>query len=270
MPKAVPAAAASSTLRSTARCIRCAARNSTATAAPVTASSRPRSPPARDCPDRPSPPVSASSPTSPTVASTAPRQAAAPARRRTKTAAIGRAKTMVSAPSGWTRLSGPYASATTCSSAPRPLRPTAIHHTPWCSGAYARWSGVLAATRSCTIAPPAYARADTRQSRTDSPSALMNSTMPDPTVLFLTPQGVTGHTPGVVREYGKTPRWALGHRSRRQTAVRAPGRGASRNPSPGDRPLAVREACGAGFVSGRVASVQFPLWGLPQRADADE
>lgn len=107
MPKAVPAAAASSTLRSTTRCMRCAARNSTATADPVTMSSRLRSKPASDCPDRPFPPVRASSPARPTVARTAPRQAAAPARRRTKTAAIGRAKTMVSAPSGWTRLSGP-------------------------------------------------------------------------------------------------------------------------------------------------------------------
>ncbi len=107
MPKAVPAAAASRTLCSTTRCIRCAARNSAATAAAVTTSSRLRSSPASVCSLRPFPPVSASRPASPTVASTAPRQAAAPARRRTRTAAIGSAKTMVSAPSGWTRLSGP-------------------------------------------------------------------------------------------------------------------------------------------------------------------
>ncbi|KOU23165.1 hypothetical protein ADK51_18585 [Streptomyces sp. WM6368] len=147
MPKAVPAAAASSTLCSTARCIRCAARNSTSTAPAVTTSSTLRSSPASGCSARPLPPVSASSPARPTVASTAPRQAAAPARRRTNTAAMGRAKTMVSAPSGWTRLSGPYARATTCSSAPRPFSPTATHQTPRRSGAYRR-SGVLAATRS--------------------------------------------------------------------------------------------------------------------------
>ncbi|WCD89873.1 hypothetical protein KPP03845_106297 [Streptomyces xanthophaeus] len=107
IPKTSPAAAASSTLCSTARCIRCAARNSTATPAPVTISNRFRSAPARLCSARPSPPVSASSPARPAVASTAPRQAAVPARRPTKYAAIGSANTMVSAPSGWTRLSGP-------------------------------------------------------------------------------------------------------------------------------------------------------------------
>lgn len=107
MPKAVPAAAASSTLRSTTGRTRCAARNSAATDPPVTTSSRLRSYPSRACSPRPSPPVRASSPARPTVASSAPRQAAAPARRCTKTAAMGRAKTMVSAPSGWTRLSGP-------------------------------------------------------------------------------------------------------------------------------------------------------------------
>lgn len=200
IPKAVPAAAAISTLRSTARRIRCDDRNNSATPAPVTPSSRPRSPAAKDCSARPFPPVRASRPASPAVASTAPRQAAAPARRRTKTAAIGRAKTMVSAPSGWTTLSGPYARATTCSSAPRPFSATATHQTPRRSGAYGR-SGVLAATRSWTIAPPAYARADTRQSRTDSASALMKSTMPHRISLFLRPQGVTSSTPGVVREY---------------------------------------------------------------------
>ncbi|AKL68860.1 hypothetical protein M444_29380 [Streptomyces sp. Mg1] len=107
MPKEVPAAAASSTLRSTGRRIRCAARNSRATPAPVAISSTLCSPPASPCSVSPSPPVSASSPARPAVASSAPRQAAAPARRRTNTADSGSAKTMVSAPSGWTRLSGP-------------------------------------------------------------------------------------------------------------------------------------------------------------------
>lgn len=204
MPKAVPAAAASSTLCSTARCIRCAARNSASTSAPVTTSSTRPSSCASDCSARPSPPVSASSPARPAVASTAPRQAAAPARRRTRTAAIGSAKTMVSAPSGWTRLSGPYARATTCSSAPRPFSPTATHQTPRRNGAYRR-SGVVAATRSWTIAPPAYATADTRQSRTDSASALISSTMPHPPALFLRPQAVISHTPDVVREYAAWP-----------------------------------------------------------------
>lgn len=240
MPKAVPAAAAISTLRSTARCIRCDARNSAATPAAVTMSNRLRSPSAKDCSARPSPPVRASRPAKPSVASTAPRQAAAPARRRTNTAAIGRAKTMVSAPSGWTRLSGPYARATTCSRAPRPFSATATHQPPRRSGAYGR-SGVLAATCSWTIAPPAYARADTRQSRTDSASALMNSTMPDLTSLFLRPQGVTSHTPGVVQEYSS-------RRSRDSDPDAVSGEA-----------VAVREVRGAGFGSGRVRSVQFPF-----------
>lgn len=106
MPKATPAASASSTLRVTGSSTRRAARNSPATPAVVKASSTDCSATARVC-VRPSPPVSASSPARPTVAIRAPRQAATPARRRTNTAAIGSAKTMVSAPSGWTRLSGP-------------------------------------------------------------------------------------------------------------------------------------------------------------------
>lgn len=199
MPKAVPAAAASSTLRSTGRCIRCAAMKSPATPAPVTISSRLRSPPASGWSVSPSPPVSASSPASPTVASSAPRQAAAPARRCTRTAAIGSAKTMVSAPSGCTRLSGPYARATTCSRAPRQFSPTANHQPARRSSAYGR-SEALAATCSWTIAPPAYATADTRQSRTDSARALMNSTMPDLSCLFLPLQVVTSHTSGIHRK----------------------------------------------------------------------
>lgn len=155
IPKAVPAAAASSTLRSTGRRIRPAASTSTAAPTAVAVSSRLRSPPASAWRPRPSPPVRASRPARPTVASTAPRQAAAPARRLTHTAAIGSAKTMVSAPSGWTRLSGPYASATTCSSAPRPFSATAAHQPGRCSGARARRSGELTATCSWTIAPPA-------------------------------------------------------------------------------------------------------------------
>lgn len=250
MPKAVPAAAASSTLCSTARCIRCAARNSASTSAPVTISSMCRSSCASACSVRPSPPVSASSPARPTVASTAPRQAAAPARRRTKTAAIGRAKTMVRAPSGWTRLSGPYARATTCSSAPRPFNPTATHQPPRRSGAY-RLSGVVAATRSWTIAPPAYAKADTRQSRTAGASALISSTMPDPPALFLRPQVVISHTPGVVREYAP---WPLGQRKATSVVPRR-----HRSTAHGDASRAMREGGGSGFGSGRVASVQLPF-----------
>lgn len=127
MPKAVPAAAASSTLRRTAPCVRCAVRNNTATDAPATTSNRVRPPCVNACSARPSPPVRANSPARPTVAATAPRQAAAPARRWTRTAAIGSAKTMVRAPSGCTRLSGPYANATTCNSAPSAFSPTANH-----------------------------------------------------------------------------------------------------------------------------------------------
>lgn len=107
IPKAAPAAEASRTLRALTRRTRREARNSTATRDPVAARRRLCSPPDRDCSSRPPPPVRASSPASPAVARTAPRQAAAPARRRTKTAASGSAKTMVSAPSGCTRLSGP-------------------------------------------------------------------------------------------------------------------------------------------------------------------
>lgn len=127
IPKAVPAAAASSTPRTTARRARWAARNSAATPAAVTVNSRLRSPPARVARPAPSPPVRASSPARPTVAVSAPRQAAPPTRRPIRKAAIGRANTMVSAPSGWTRLSGPYARATTCSAAPRPFSATAAH-----------------------------------------------------------------------------------------------------------------------------------------------
>lgn len=187
IPKDVPAAAASSTLRSTARCARRAARNSSAAPPAVTDSSRVRSVPARASRPAPSPPVSARSPARPAVARTAPRQAAAPARRPTKTAAIGRAKTMVSAPSGWTRLSGPYASASTCSRAPSPFRATATHQPARRSGAQEP-SGELAATCSWTIAPLAYATAETRQRRTDRARALMHSTMPHPGPLFIRPR----------------------------------------------------------------------------------
>ncbi|AWZ04248.1 hypothetical protein DRB96_05495 [Streptomyces sp. ICC1] len=135
MPKAAPAATASSTLRTVARRTFRAARNSTATPAPVAASRVLCSAPDKDCSARPPPPVRASSPASPTVASTAPRQAAPLERRPTKTAAIGSAKTMVSAPSGCTRLSGPYASATTCSSAPKPFRAMAAYQPAWRTGA---------------------------------------------------------------------------------------------------------------------------------------
>ncbi|GAA0285133.1 hypothetical protein GCM10010302_24230 [Streptomyces polychromogenes] len=190
IPKAVPAAAASSTLRTTARRIRPAASASAATATAVTVSSRLRSSPARACRPRPSPPVRASSPARPTVASTAPRQAAVPARRPTHTAAIGSAKTMVSAPSGWTRLSGPYARATTCSSAPAPFSATAAHQPGRRSGARARPSAESTATCSWTIAPPAYATADTRQSRTDRARALMGSTMPERDPPFIRPRAL--------------------------------------------------------------------------------
>ncbi|GAA1502140.1 hypothetical protein GCM10009730_00270 [Streptomyces albidochromogenes] len=152
MPNAPPAAVASSTLRTTARRTRRATRKRTATPPAVTSATASRSPPARDCAS--AVPVSDNRPASPADAMIAPRQAAAPAPRRTNTAAIGSAKTMVSAPSGCTRDSGPYASAPTCSSAPNPLSATAAHHAPWRSGAYGR-AGVVAATRSWTMAPAA-------------------------------------------------------------------------------------------------------------------
>ncbi|GAA3208909.1 hypothetical protein GCM10020256_05760 [Streptomyces thermocoprophilus] len=135
MPKAMPDAVASSTLR-TAGC-RCAARPaaiSAATAPTVTRAVPTRCGVLSDCAS--AAPTSDSSPASPTVAMMAPRQAAAPARRRTNSAAIGSANTMVRAPSGWTRLRGPYASATTCSRAPSPFNVTAVHHAGRRNGAY--------------------------------------------------------------------------------------------------------------------------------------
>lgn len=105
MPKAVPAAAASSTLRATGRFMPRASAKSRTTAPAVAGTSRPCSAPesGSEC-ERP---VSASSPARPAVAIRAPRQAVRPARRPTKSAASGSAKTMVRAPSGWTSESGP-------------------------------------------------------------------------------------------------------------------------------------------------------------------
>ncbi|KIF71436.1 hypothetical protein HY68_27205 [Streptomyces sp. AcH 505] len=105
IPNATPAAAASSTLRTAGRFTTCAATKTTATAPKVTSASISRCPPSRECESLPS--VRASSPARPTVAMSAPRQAVWPALRPTNSAAIGSANTMVSAPSGWTRLSGP-------------------------------------------------------------------------------------------------------------------------------------------------------------------
>lgn len=104
-PKATPAAVASTMLRTTGLRMRRATRKSTAIPPKVASARTVRSPPGSD--PLSAPPVSARSPARPTVAMIAPRQAAAPALRRTNTAAIGSAKTMVSAPSGCTRLSGP-------------------------------------------------------------------------------------------------------------------------------------------------------------------
>ncbi|CAM5638363.1 hypothetical protein SAVIM338S_06208 [Streptomyces avidinii] len=52
------------------------------------------------------------------------------------------------------------------------------------AGAYGRPVDAEA-TRSWTIAPPAYATADTRQSRTERARALIESTMPETGRLFL-------------------------------------------------------------------------------------
>lgn len=106
MPNAMPAAVASSMLR-TAGC-RCAARAAAirATTAPaVTTATVTRCGVLSDCAS--AAPTRDSRPARPTVAMIAPRQAVAPALRPTNSAAMGSANTMVSAPSGWTRLRGP-------------------------------------------------------------------------------------------------------------------------------------------------------------------
>ncbi len=151
-PKAVPAATASSTLRTPGRRDQRAARASTAIALTVTTATVIRSSFASAL--APDEPLSESSPASPVVASSAPRHPAAPTGRRTNTAAIGSAKTMVSAPSGCTTLSGPYARASTWRTAPVPLSTTAVHQRPRRSAAYGR-GGVVAATCSWRMAPAA-------------------------------------------------------------------------------------------------------------------
>lgn len=106
MPNATPEATASRMLR-TAGC-RCAARPATisaATAPPLTTATSTRWVVSSDCTS--AEPTRESRPARPTVAMIAPRQAVAPALRPTKSAAMGRAKTMVSAPSGCTTLRGP-------------------------------------------------------------------------------------------------------------------------------------------------------------------
>ncbi|CAM5399397.1 hypothetical protein SHIRM173S_12527 [Streptomyces hirsutus] len=106
MPKAIPEATASRMLR-TAGC-RCTVRAATvraATATAVASAAATRWPVPRDCAS--DAPTRDSRPASPTVAMRAPRHAVAPALRPTNSAAIGSANTIVSAPSGWTRLSGP-------------------------------------------------------------------------------------------------------------------------------------------------------------------
>ncbi len=105
MPNAPPAPVARTTLRRTGRRSVRANTTSTPTAPNVTEASSTCSGPSSVCGS--ASPVSASSPPSPAVAINAPRQAVAPARRPTNRAASGRANTIVSAPSGWTRLSGP-------------------------------------------------------------------------------------------------------------------------------------------------------------------
>ncbi len=111
IPKATPAPVASTTLRSIGRRIPRARTIRAATVPKVPLASTNCSGPASVC--DPALPVRASSPARPTVAIRAPRHAVRPALRRTKSAAIGSAKTIVRAPRGCTRLSGPYASATT-------------------------------------------------------------------------------------------------------------------------------------------------------------
>src|SRR3954454_5217045 len=106
IPNAMPDAVASSTLRTTG--CRCAARPaiiSATTAAAVTTPANTRCAVLSDCAS--DAPTRESRPARPTVAMIAPRQAVAPALRPTNSAAIGSANTIVRAPSGCTRLSGP-------------------------------------------------------------------------------------------------------------------------------------------------------------------
>ncbi len=106
MPNAIPEAVASSVLR-TAGC-RCAARAAIIRATTTPAVTRATATRSAAFSDWASDAATRDSrPASPTVAMIAPRQAVAPALRPTNSAAIGRATTMVSAPSGCTRLSGP-------------------------------------------------------------------------------------------------------------------------------------------------------------------
>jgi hypothetical protein len=59
-----------------------------------------------------------------------PRHSTALTRRPASRAPRGTAATRVSAPSGWTTVSGPYFSATTCSSAADAFSATDHHHAP--------------------------------------------------------------------------------------------------------------------------------------------
>ncbi|EKX62909.1 hypothetical protein STRIP9103_08693, partial [Streptomyces ipomoeae 91-03] len=106
MPNATPDATASRMLRvAGCRCAACAATISAATAPPLTTATSTRWAVSRDCAS--AEPARESRPARPTVAMIAPRQAVAPALRPTNSAAMGSANTMVRAPSGCTRLSGP-------------------------------------------------------------------------------------------------------------------------------------------------------------------
>ena len=250
MPKAVPAAAASSTLRSTGRCIGRAARNSTATAAAGhDDSTRSLARPATAPPARPRRSGPAGRRDRPSPSSRRARPSRRPGAVRRAPPSAGRRRwsaRRAAGPGSAARRRAPRrAAARRGRSVRRPptSRPVAAVRT-------AR-SGVVAATRSCTIAPPAYATAETSDSSTDSARALIRSTMPDPPALFLSPQVVIGHTPGVVREYAA---WCL---RMRKATVAVP---LSHRSAPyGDEVLAVREDPGSGFGSGRLRSVQFPF-----------
>lgn len=98
--------------------------------------------------------VSSSAP-SPSRVSPVPRHSTALTRRPASRAPNGTAATRVSAPSGWTTVSGPYRRATTCSSAAEALRATAHHQAPDASRRSAPVPALREASRSWATAAAA-------------------------------------------------------------------------------------------------------------------
>jgi len=127
-----------------------AKRTSTARATTAASATRRTSPVPRVSTGAPPDAVTLSSAISPTRVKAIPRHWVPEVRRRVTSEPRGTATTRLSAPSGCTRVSGPYRRATTCSSAPAPLRATAPHQEPRAS--VPRRLAVPAAVRSWTTA----------------------------------------------------------------------------------------------------------------------